>query len=51
MSEDNNTVESKEVVMYGYKNSEGKMFWTSNLEFANIRANYFGTFDIYEEKN
>lgn len=52
MSEDMiNDVDNKESVMYGYRNSEGKMFWTSNLEFAQIRANFYGTYEVYEEKN
>jgi hypothetical protein len=42
--------ENKEMVIYGYKNSEGKLLWSSNLEFAQLRANFYGTLDIYEEK-
>ena len=42
--------ENKEMVMYGYQNAEGKMLWTSNLEFAQLRADSYGTFKVYEEK-
>ena len=42
--------ENKELVIYGYKNSEGKMLWTTNLEFAKIRANQYETYGVYEEK-
>jgi hypothetical protein len=39
-----------EIKMYGYKNEEGKMLWTSNLEFANIMANKYGSETVYIEK-
>jgi hypothetical protein len=42
--------ENKEMVIYGYKNSEGKLLWSSNLEFAQFRATFYGTLDVYEEK-
>jgi hypothetical protein len=42
--------ENKEMVMYAYRNSEGKLLWTSNLDFAQLRADSYGTFKVYEEK-
>jgi hypothetical protein len=42
--------ENKEMVMYGYRDAEGKLLWTSNLEFAQLRADSYGTFKVYEEK-
>jgi hypothetical protein len=50
MSENNNTTEVKENEIYGYRDAEGKLLWTSNLEFAQLRADFYGTFKVYEEK-
>lgn len=41
--------EIKEVEMYSYI-SNGKTLWTSNLEFAQLRAKFHGTHDVYVEK-
>lgn len=41
----------KDLEIYGYRNDEGHMFWTPNLDFAQLRANFFGTFKVYVEKN
>jgi hypothetical protein len=42
--------EVKDVEMYSYI-SNGKILWTSNLEFAQLRARFYGTYDVYVEKN
>ena len=42
--------ENKEMVMYGYRNEDNQLLWTSNLEFAKIRAVRFETYGIIEEK-
>jgi hypothetical protein len=42
--------EVKDVEMYSYI-SNGKTLWTSNLEFAQLRARFYGTYDVYVEKN
>lgn len=42
--------ENKEIVMYGYRNNDNQLMWTSNLEFAKIRANHFENYNIIEEK-
>lgn len=42
-TEDNKTVE-----MYFYI-AEGKELWTSNLSFANLRSQYYGSLDVYVE--
>lgn len=41
----------KDLEIYGYRNTEGQMFWTPNLDFAKIRAIHYKTFDVYVEKN
>ena len=45
-----NQTEVIEIKIYGYKNQNGMMLWTSNLEFANIMANKYGTDIVYIEK-
>jgi len=40
--------EVKEVEMYAYV-ANGKKIWTSNLMFAQIRANHYGTHQVYVE--
>jgi hypothetical protein len=40
--------EVKDVEMYSYI-SNGKTLWTSNLEFAQLRARFYGTYDVYVE--
>ena len=42
--------EVKDVEMYSYI-SNGKTLLTSNLEFAQLRARFYGTYDVYVEKN
>tara|TARA_R110000868_G_scaffold389637_1_gene658971 strand:- start:161 stop:319 length:159 start_codon:yes stop_codon:yes gene_type:complete len=39
----------KEIEMYYYI-VNGKQLWTSNELFAHIRANYYGTENVYIEK-
>lgn len=52
MSEDIiNEVENKEPQIFGYRDSAGRLFWTPNEDFAKLRANQFGTYDVYTEKN
>lgn len=51
MSEQIADVETEDVVLYGYRNEEGKMLWTPNATFAQIQANNYGTFQVYIEKN
>jgi len=41
--------ELKEVEMFAYF-ANGKELWTSNFIFAQIRANYYGTYKVYVEK-
>ena len=41
--------EIKIVEMYVYIANGNKM-WTSNLVFAQLRAQYYGTYDVYIEK-
>ena len=41
--------ELKEVEMFAYF-ANGKELWTSNLIFAQIRANYYGNGKVYVEK-
>ena len=41
--------EIKIVEMYVYIDN-GKKMWTSNLVFAQLRAQYYGTYDVYIEK-
>jgi hypothetical protein len=45
-----NQTEVIEIKIYGYKNQQGMTLWTSNLEFANVMANKYGTLDVYIEK-
>jgi hypothetical protein len=40
--------EVKEIEMYMYI-ANGKELWTSNLTFAQIRANHYGTYKVYFE--
>jgi hypothetical protein len=40
---------NKDVVMYSYYGSDGKKYWTSNLEFARSRASFHGSEDVYIE--
>jgi hypothetical protein len=50
MSEElNQEKEIKEVEIYSYI-ANGKQLWTSNLEFAKLRANFYGTNNVYVEK-
>lgn len=42
--------EVKDIEMYSYI-VNGKKMWTSNLEFAQLRARFYGTYDVYVEKN
>ena len=42
--------ETKQVEMYSYI-SNGKTLWTSNLKFAQLRARFYGTYDVYVEKS
>ena len=39
-----------EIKIYGYKNQNGMMLWTSNVDFANIMARKYGTEMVYIEK-
>jgi hypothetical protein len=41
--------ELKEVEMFAYF-ANGKELWSSNIAFAQIRANYYGTYIVYVEK-
>ena len=41
--------ESKVIEMYSYI-ADKKELWTSNLSFAQIRAEFYGTNDVYVEK-
>ena len=41
--------ELKEVEMFAYF-ANGKELWSSNIEFAQIRANHYGTYIFYVEK-
>lgn len=41
----------KEIEIYGYYGKDGKMYWTSNVEFATARAKFHGTNEVYVEKN
>lgn len=41
----------KDLEIYGYKNDEGKLFWTPNFDFAKLRANFYETYTVYVEKN
>jgi hypothetical protein len=43
MSEDINTTEIKENVIYAYVNNDGQKVFTPNLDFAYIMANKYGT--------
>jgi hypothetical protein len=40
--------EVKEIEMYSYI-ANGKELWTSNVTFAQIRANHYGTHKVYVE--
>ena len=52
MSQDDfNEVENKEPMMYGYRDSAGKLLWTPNQDFAKLRAYFYGTYEVYTEKN
>lgn len=51
MSEEISNVEVKEDELYGYRNDNGLLLWTSNVTFAQSQANKYGTFKIYVEKN
>ena len=51
MSEENKSVETEVDVVYGYKDDKGKFLWTPNQTLAYLRAQHFGTYDVYEEKN
>ena len=44
------TQEVEEVVLYYYFDNEGEKMCTSNLIFANSRAEYYGTENVYVEK-
>lgn len=50
MTEENKktTEDNKTVEMYFYI-AEGKELWTSNLSFANLRSQYYGSLDVYVE--
>lgn len=50
MTEENKTTteDNKTVEMYFYI-AEGKELWTSNLSFANLRSQYYGSLDVYVE--
>jgi hypothetical protein len=50
MSENNNTTEVKENVIYGYINGKGEKVFTPNLDFANIMAHKYETYKLFEEK-
>jgi hypothetical protein len=41
--------EPKVIEMYSYI-ANGKQLWTSNLSFAQIRADFYGTNVVYVEK-
>ena len=41
----------KDLEIYGYRNGEGQMFWTPNIDFAKLRADYYETYEVYVEKN
>jgi hypothetical protein len=41
----------KDIEIYGYRNGEGQMFWTPNIDFAKLRADYYETYEVYVEKN
>lgn len=41
--------EIREVEMFAYV-ANGKKLWTSNLVFAQLRAQFYGTYDVYVEK-
>lgn len=43
--------ENDESVLYGYRNDNGALLWTPNVEFAHARANYYNTFKVYVEKD
>jgi len=46
-----NLINKSEIIsidMYSYL-ADGKKLWTSNLTFANIRAEFYGTHDVYIE--
>ena len=40
--------EVKEIEMFSYV-ADGKILWTSNEVFAQIRANFYGTNKVYVE--
>jgi hypothetical protein len=50
MSEEITVQENDEDVLYGYRNDKGMMLWSPNASFAQVRANEYGTFQIYLEK-
>lgn len=50
MSEQNFDVENEEGVLYGYRNDNGVLIWSPNVNFAQAQANKYGTFKIYVEK-
>jgi hypothetical protein len=39
-----------ENVIYGYKNNNGQMVYTPNLEFAKIMAYKYETYNVIEER-
>ncbi len=47
MTEEIHITENK---IYYYYNSKGNKNYTPNLEFAEIRANFYKTYDVYVEK-
>lgn len=51
MSEETFDVENLEDVLYGYRNDNGALVWTPNINFAQAQANKYGTFKVYVEKN
>lgn len=41
----------EEYELFYYKDDKGRKLFTPSEIYANIRANFFGTFKVYVEKN
>lgn len=44
------TEELKQVEMFFYYNDKKQVLWTSNSLFAELRADYYGTKEVFVEK-
>jgi|LauGreDrversion4_2_1035121.scaffolds.fasta_scaffold122132_3 hypothetical protein len=44
-------IKNEELEIFYYYDSKGKKYFTPNLLFAQVRANYYNTIKVFVEKN